>query len=109
MNARNPMSILARGALFALAGAAPLCAQGQQNDPVAATRSTLEQWVETRSTISKESRDWALAKESLQARMDVVRRETESDTGLMERVGCRFETVLRTHREFEPVVQTKAF
>ena len=78
MNARNRNYSPAHGALLALAAAAPLAAQAQPTDPVAATRTTLEQWVETRSTISKESRDWTLAKESLQARMDVVRRETEA-------------------------------
>jgi hypothetical protein len=75
----NPTTIArfpAGAALLALA--APLAAQGQAQDAVAATRTTLEQWVATRATISKESRDWALAKESLQARMDVVRRETEA-------------------------------
>lgn len=44
-------------------------------DAVATTRNTLEQWVETRSLVSREARDWTLAKESLAARMDVVKRE----------------------------------
>lgn len=81
----NPTTIArfpACAALLALA--APLAAQGQAQDAVAATRTTLEQWVATRATISKEARDWALAKESLQARMDVVRRETEA---LKKRIG----------------------
>jgi hypothetical protein len=86
MNSTTIARPRARGALLLLAAvtAAPLAAQGQPQDPVAATRSTLEQWVATRATISKENRDWALAKESLQARMDVVRRETEA---LKKRIG----------------------
>lgn len=44
-------------------------------DAVANTRTTLEQWVETRSILSKEARDWTIAKEALAARMDVVKRE----------------------------------
>jgi chromosome segregation ATPase len=62
-------------ALLLLAAATSLRAQATPVDAVASTRSTLEQWVATRSLVSTESRDWLLAKEALTARMDVIKRE----------------------------------
>lgn len=62
--------------LAAVALVAALPAQ-QATDAVASTRATVEKWVETRNLVSKEQRDWALGKEALTARMDVVRREIE--------------------------------
>lgn len=44
-------------------------------DPVAATRATLEKWVEARGLVSKEKRDWTLGKETLRDRIDVQTRE----------------------------------
>jgi chromosome segregation ATPase len=41
-------------------------------------RAKLEQWVETRRIISKEQREWELAREMLTGRIDVVQREIES-------------------------------
>lgn len=61
-----------------------LPAQQTTEDPVTQTRATLEKWVETRGLVSKEQRDWTLGKESLAARMDVIRREIES---LQKRIG----------------------
>ncbi|HEX5052119.1 MAG TPA: DUF3450 family protein [Planctomycetota bacterium] len=52
-------------------GGAPASAEGA----VDTTRATLEQWVETHRVLSKEAQDWALGKETLQARIDVVKRE----------------------------------
>ncbi len=40
-------------------------------------RSAIEEWVEVRKTISKEKRDLALAKEVLQERISIVKREIE--------------------------------
>lgn len=56
------------GALFA--------AEPQQS--VDGVRAALEKWVETRKVISQEQRDWALGKEMLNERIDVVRQEIES-------------------------------
>lgn len=64
----------------------PFVLPGQQTpaDAVAATRTTIEKYVETRGLVSKETRDWVVGRESLTARMDVVRREIES---LQKRIG----------------------
>lgn len=67
----KPFVILSMSALAATA--AP--AQGGGADPVAATRTALEQWVETRAAISRETRDWAVAKDALAASSDVCKRE----------------------------------
>jgi hypothetical protein len=66
-------------ALAALAAfAVCLPAQQTNQDPLATARTTLEQWVETRRLTSQEKRDWVVGKESLTARIDVVKREIES-------------------------------
>ncbi len=45
------------------------------------TRTSIEQWVETRRIISKERQDWALGKEMLNDRIELVQREIESLEG----------------------------
>lgn len=50
-------------------------------DDVDLTRAALEKLVETRRIISKEEQDWALGKEMLNERIDIVRREIESLRG----------------------------
>lgn len=63
-------------ALFALGSFDVVVAQqGTAVDAVATTRATLEQWVATRSLVSKEARDWQLKKEAVTSRMDVIKRE----------------------------------
>lgn len=42
------------------------------------TRPTLEKWVEARRTISKEKREWTLAREVLNDRIQVVQREIDA-------------------------------
>lgn len=76
---RSSAAARRRGGLLlaALAAATALPAQ-EATDAVATTRTTVEKWVETRSLVSKEIRDWALGKESLTARLGVVQREIES-------------------------------
>jgi hypothetical protein len=69
-------------ALFVHA-AAPVQAQAPQDDPratgqrIEATRDTLERWVETRRIISEEKRDWALGKELLESRLDMLGRDID--------------------------------
>ncbi|MBC8206777.1 MAG: DUF3450 family protein [Kiritimatiellales bacterium] len=41
-------------------------------------RAALEKWVETRKVISQEQRDWALGKEMLSERVELVRQEIDS-------------------------------
>ncbi len=55
----------------------------QGEELVESARGVLEEWVETRRIISKEKRDWALGKELLEDRIELVRREIAS---LRERV-----------------------
>ncbi|MBL8749820.1 MAG: DUF3450 family protein [Planctomycetes bacterium] len=50
----------------------------QESGQVGAARTTLEKWVEVRGLLSKERRDWDLAKETLKDRIDVQRREIAS-------------------------------
>ncbi len=45
------------------------------------TRATLEQWVQTQRVISQERKDWALAREILGQKIDLVQREIESLQG----------------------------
>lgn len=69
-------------ALAALAAAPAVAAQqAQSGSDLDGTRSALEQWVETRRVISRERRDWALGKEVLGDRIDLVSREIESLRG----------------------------
>ncbi len=97
---------VAAPALVLLAATAAM-AQGTPADAVATTRNTLEQWVETRSLVSKETRDWTLAKESLTARMDVVKREivamqkriAEAESNLAEADKKRLELQAENDRQ----------
>jgi septal ring factor EnvC (AmiA/AmiB activator) len=66
-----------------LAGAVALLPSGAMSaddevDPVGDTRATLEKWVETRRVISKERTEWAMAREMLRDRIDIVKSEIES-------------------------------
>ena len=40
-------------------------------------RDTLDRWVETRRIISEEQRDWALGKELLESRLDILKRDID--------------------------------
>jgi len=52
---------------------------------IEATRDTLEKWVETRRLLSEEKRDWALAKDMLTSRAEILRGEvTEVDGRIAE-------------------------
>jgi FtsZ-binding cell division protein ZapB len=55
--------------------AAPPAERGPQ---VEDTREALKKWVETRRLIAEEKRDWALGKEMLNERIELVKREIES-------------------------------
>ncbi len=71
-----------RGVLLAIALAVPGILVAQEpaaNDRIeGTTRPILEKWVETRRTISKEKRDWALGKEVLNDRIALVEREIDA-------------------------------
>jgi len=53
-------------------------ARAQEPAPVEATRAVMERWVETRSVIGKEKRDWQLGRELLDNRIALVQREIET-------------------------------
>jgi len=53
-------------------------AAGEPDDVVDAARAKLEKWVETRRIISNEHRNWALGKETLTDRIELVQREIAS-------------------------------
>lgn len=72
-----PRSWLALGAAAAVCCAGLLPAQEGGNQ-IDATRTALAKWVETNRVLSKESQDWALGKEALEARLEVVKREVAS-------------------------------
>jgi Protein of unknown function (DUF3450) len=65
-----------------------LCSQAlsveQGDEELDTTRAALEQWVETRRVISKEKRDWALGKEVLNDRIEIVADEIESLQGRID-------------------------
>lgn len=64
-------------ALVALPLVAAAAANAGESE-IETARAALEQWVETQRVISKEERDLALAKEMLNERIELVRRETEA-------------------------------
>ena len=60
--------------------AAAFCwaAEPAARDSIESTRTALEKWVETRRAISQEKQDWALSKEMLNERIELVQREITS-------------------------------
>jgi hypothetical protein len=73
------------GGIGALLFAAGLCllvsgavSAEDRAEQIEEARAALEQWVETRRVISKEQQDWALGREMLNERLELVQREIES-------------------------------
>jgi hypothetical protein len=75
----TPLRALAAAAACALSLAAVPAVQ--ESDSLRIARETLERWVETRRVISKERRDWAVGREMLNDRIELVQREIESLRG----------------------------
>ncbi|MEO6597146.1 MAG: DUF3450 family protein [Planctomycetota bacterium] len=65
------------GLVLVLAASAVPAQVGVQ-DGISTVRSVLEKWVETRGVLSKEAQAWALGKETLATRIEVVEREIQS-------------------------------
>jgi hypothetical protein len=59
----------------------PLSASGENQEQIATTRTSIQEWVENQRIISQEKRDLKLAKEILNERIDLVQREIESLRG----------------------------
>lgn len=55
--------------------------QSTNAENIERTRTSIEKWVETRRIISKERQDWALGKEMLSERIELVQREIEALEG----------------------------
>lgn len=55
-----------------------IAAQAEVRERIELTRDALEKWVETRRTIGVERRDWALGKDLLDSRIDVLDRELKT-------------------------------
>jgi len=70
------------GRIAAAASVGLLCSSavlpGQSGTDVDGARASLEKWVDTRRVISLEQRDWALGREILTSRADVLQREIDS-------------------------------
>jgi FtsZ-binding cell division protein ZapB len=56
----------------------PAVFAAETQDGVDGVRAALEKWVETRKVISQEKQEWALGKEMLGERIDLVQREIDS-------------------------------
>ena len=85
--------------LVLLAGGA--WAQEDGGSIVDQTRDTLSQWVETQKAIAKERRDWQLAKEVLEQRVDVL----EGEIGqLQERIGETRDALRETNQQRQELI-----
>jgi uncharacterized small protein (DUF1192 family) len=103
--------------LLVLAGnAAALAQTGQAEETVLdRSRTTLQKWVETEQVISREKRDWQMAREVLEQRIALLRGEiesleqkvAESEAGLSEASGKRAEMAAES-RELEAAVTSLA-
>jgi FtsZ-binding cell division protein ZapB len=63
---------------FALCSMSFAVPAAESQSGVDGVRAALEKWVETRKVISQEHRDWALGKEMLNERVDLVQQEIDS-------------------------------
>ena len=72
------LTVLLLAVLTLAAGAVARQGDEEAKPDVDTARAALEKWVETRQVIAKERRDWALGKELLADRIDLLGREIES-------------------------------
>ncbi len=92
----------AASALAILAAAVLLAPGLAAQEGIDETRESVEKWVETRRVISQEKRDWALGKELLQERIELVKREIGS---LRERIGEAEENIAEADRKREELIE----
>ncbi len=74
----------------------PLGSVQADSEKIEQTRTTLEKWVETQRIISEEKRDFKLAKEMLNERIDLVKREIES---LEEKIGQAEDSIAEADKK----------
>ena len=65
-------------------------------------RTTLKKWVETRRIISQEKRDWALAREVLNGRIDLVQRELDAQSG---KIGETETSIAEVYRQQADLIE----
>jgi DNA repair exonuclease SbcCD ATPase subunit len=65
-------------------------------------RAALEKWVETRKVISQEQRDWALSREMLNERIDLVQQEIDS---LKEKISDAEQSIGEADKKREELVE----
>jgi septal ring factor EnvC (AmiA/AmiB activator) len=71
----------------------------EDSSPLARTRSTLEQWVETRQVISKTRSDWQTDKETLEQTLQLYDRELKSIDEQMSKVATNNTQVAKEMEE----------
>jgi hypothetical protein len=74
----------------------------EKGNKVENARSILEKWVETRRIISKEKRDWALGREMLNERIELVKREIET---LRTRIGDAEESIAEADKKRTELIE----
>ena len=98
---RAGIAALALAAALAL-GLAPATGagegEGEDEDDVDDARNVLEQWVQTERVLSKERLDWALGKEMLTSRIELVERE----------IGSRRETIAQAEESIAEADRKRA-
>jgi len=85
-------------ALVAAIGLFSIGARPSPQDPpgVDEARAALEKWVEIKRVISRERRDWALGRELLDERIELVQREIETLRGRIEEANAGIEEMDRS-------------
>jgi len=89
-----PISLLLAASISSL----PAQDVNEASDPVSMSRSVLDRYYETRELISKEETDWALGKEILQDRIEMIR---DQITDLKEKTSEEKTKITEADRERE--------
>jgi septal ring factor EnvC (AmiA/AmiB activator) len=82
------------------------CVAAEDSSPLARTRTTLEQWVETRQLISKTKTDWQTDKETLEQTAQLYERELKSIDEQMAKVSTNNTQVAKEMEEATALQKT---
>jgi hypothetical protein len=99
-DARMKTTLLLTAALCLLAPA--VLSADKDAVEVDRARTTLKKWVETRRIISQEKRDWALAREVLNGRLDLVQREIEAQR---DKIGETEASIAEVHHQRAELIE----
>ncbi len=94
----TPLAVATLGLAMALTGSAP----AQDGPRVDDTRAAMQKWVETRRIISAEQRDWALGREMLEDRLELVQNEIES---LRARIDEAQESIAEADKKRDELIE----